>query len=206
MCGDTATLETLLTDGLDVDTNFNYEGSITHIASRCGNEDMIRILLKRYPDMTIQDIWGNTPLHTAVRAEKVQIVKILLEHTTEPISMKNMNQCTPLHLAAHTHNVECVKLLLAHGSKLDEEDIKGLMPLHYATMGKRYYHKEEDPNGDLCSNIRHAVPNEDLIRLLSTDNMSVPSIVCPTSESIKAYIVIQQLRQLYHSARYSSTS
>ncbi len=59
---------------------------------------------------------GSTPLIYAVRANKVNIAKFLIEHGAN-VNAKNVRGQTPLSLAERAGNTEMIQLLKAHGAK-----------------------------------------------------------------------------------------
>ncbi|KRZ25882.1 Leucine-rich repeat serine/threonine-protein kinase 1 [Trichinella pseudospiralis] len=54
----------------------------------------------------------NSPLHIAITANHVDIVKLLLKHFPELVQMSTSGKCLPIHTAARVGNLEMVKLLL----------------------------------------------------------------------------------------------
>jgi ankyrin repeat protein len=55
------------------------------------------------------------PLHSAVAANCLEIVKLLLAEGASP-NIKQQNEITPLHSAAHNANVAIARLLIEHGA------------------------------------------------------------------------------------------
>jgi ankyrin repeat protein len=75
------------------------------------------------------DFFGEMPLYVAASKERVDVVRLLLEHGADPNARDNANR-TPLHWA--TGHVDIVKLLLEHGADPNIQNKDGETPLHDA--------------------------------------------------------------------------
>jgi ankyrin repeat protein len=73
---------------------------------------------------------------SAVRWERIQIVRSLLEHGADPNITDNENS-TPLMWAAYAGNLEMVELLHTHGADLNSRDKTGRTAMQYALDKKR---------------------------------------------------------------------
>lgn len=69
-----------------------------HWAVERGSDTVVEILLKRKVDMSIADVWGNTPLHLAAWRGRTSIARVLLDRRADEDSL-NHDGRTPLHLA-----------------------------------------------------------------------------------------------------------
>lgn len=70
-------------------------------------------------------------LSIAIREEKIEEVKALLEEGADPNGVDHL--CwTPLMMAAESENVEIIKLLLDYGAEINKTDENGQSPLHIA--------------------------------------------------------------------------
>ena len=63
-------------------------------------------------DPNVQDAFGNTPLHEAVKANQNFIVELLLERQVDP-DIQDLDGHTPLHLAVIKNNPTIVEQLVA---------------------------------------------------------------------------------------------
>jgi len=113
-------------------------------------------LLKENPPLATQGIatarfesgiahWiyaGDTPLHAAAAAYRVEIAKMLLAAGANPHAAKNHRRSQPLHYAADGYlessswnpkrQVAMIRLLLDAGADLHAQDKNGATPLHRA--------------------------------------------------------------------------
>lgn len=75
------------------------------------------------------DMMGRSPLHAAVEAGRLEIVRLLLEHNA-PLDPMDKDQRTPLVVAAMLGHDEIVTILLSAGARLDSTPA-----LHAAAKG-----------------------------------------------------------------------
>ena len=79
------------------------------------------------------DTQGDTPLHHAARGGHVVVVDMMERGRALPRA-RNANQRTPLHEAAREGHADCISRLARAGFAVDQADLHGLMPLHYAVI------------------------------------------------------------------------
>lgn len=77
-------------------------------------------------------ILRGTPLHDAVYARNVKLIKTLLSKGGN-IDLLNQDSFTPLHVSVFGKNVEVVMLLLSKGANVEIQDKYGRTPLFIAT-------------------------------------------------------------------------
>lgn len=116
----------------------------------------VKGLLKGAPDLSQRGVtqesyeagivhWvyaGDTALHITAAGYRVEIAKLLLAASADPLAAKNRRASQPLHYAADGHlespawnpkrQVAMIRLLLKAGAKVDAQDKNGATPLHRA--------------------------------------------------------------------------
>ena len=105
--------ELLLAAGADINTkSTDYENSVLNqIASYSfANARLINELIKHGATIETKNKRGQTPLHTAVEAENINVVEVLLKHGANTSVFDNNNE-TPLDIAKRMNFPEIQKLL-----------------------------------------------------------------------------------------------
>ena len=82
------------------------------MATKNEHVEIIELLIKYYPEMTLSDGLGMTALHHAATIGNVQIIDILIEHRAAYMTMTDVHGRTALHHAAMNGQTEAVKYLL----------------------------------------------------------------------------------------------
>ncbi|XP_023265917.1 histone-lysine N-methyltransferase EHMT2-like [Seriola lalandi dorsalis] len=118
-----------------VDVNAQDSGGWTPIiwAAEHKHVDVIRALLNRGADVTINDKELNVCLHWAAYAGNVDIAELVLNAGCSLASV-NMHGDTPLHIAAREGYLECVTLFLSRGADIDIMNREGDTPLTLARV------------------------------------------------------------------------
>ena len=86
-------------------------------------------------------ILGNTSLHYAIKANNVEIVKILIAKGAE-VNVRNSYNMSPLYLAIKNADKEIVENVLNNKAQIDEK-VRGKSMLHYAIKRKTKDNKME---------------------------------------------------------------
>jgi hypothetical protein len=84
-------------------------------ASRIGDIEKVKKLLKEGADVNAKNGYDATPLHLASLHGHVEIVKLLIENGAD-VNAKSSYDVTPLHFAAYYGHIQVVKVLLEHGA------------------------------------------------------------------------------------------
>ena len=101
----------------DANVNAN-NGTLLHIASKCGYVDCVKLLLEggADPNVIVDEL---TPLHHAAHecpyGNRYAIAKLLIQYGAR-INCKDDYGYTPIYLASKDHNVKMMILLLDHGA------------------------------------------------------------------------------------------
>jgi hypothetical protein len=111
----------------------SYNTSWLYIASACGDEETIRLLLKKgaNPNHTLDN--GLTPLFIAAQHDLVDTVKLLLKEGANPNQAQN-DGVTPVFIAAQNGHVKIVELLLEKSANPNQVLKDGLTPLFLAAQ------------------------------------------------------------------------
>eukprot|EP00455_Lapot_gusevi_P051652 TRINITY_DN7758_c0_g1_i2.p1 TRINITY_DN7758_c0_g1~~TRINITY_DN7758_c0_g1_i2.p1 ORF type:complete len:385 (+),score=36.28 TRINITY_DN7758_c0_g1_i2:76-1230(+) len=85
-------------------------------------------------NVEISNQTGLRPLHIAVGAPRLEIVRLLLRAGAN-VNAGDNTGATPLHLAAKKGHFEIAALLLEEGAAVSQADNSGWTALHYASLG-----------------------------------------------------------------------
>ena len=110
--GDTDAIESLLKNGAIVTPQ------TLHIAAHTGEVEALRVLYPAIYDLNARDVEGNTPLMTAVKADRQDMVEALLSMGARP-NVYNQDYRFPLKLAVFNRSESVVKQLLNYGAHPD---------------------------------------------------------------------------------------
>ncbi|XP_055604344.1 putative ankyrin repeat protein RF_0381 [Uranotaenia lowii] len=102
-----------------------------HLAVKMGDEECVREIIKKNPEMNLKDGEGKTPLHYAVNS--IHLTKILMDNKADPYALDDSGQ-TPLHLAVLEGYIHSVKLLFDYGVNPSIENSDGKTALHLAVQ------------------------------------------------------------------------
>ena len=70
----------------------------------------------------------------AVRENKCEFVRILLEQGVNASTIVNREKITPLHIAMQHECTDCIQNLISYGANVYMRDEQGLTPLHYGIV------------------------------------------------------------------------
>ncbi|XP_069036124.1 transient receptor potential channel pyrexia [Lepisosteus oculatus] len=125
-------LESLITDGADVNTADKYGQTALHEISRAWNVNVMKFFLEKGADIHHADSYGVTPLHVAAALDYEEMVELLIERKASLGARTVRDLQTPLHFAAKNDAVGALKILLKHGADISSRDYKQRTPLHLA--------------------------------------------------------------------------
>lgn len=139
-----------------------------HFAAQ-GGDGFIKALLKKEGiDINAKTTTtGQTALHIATIADKLSIVKLLLEHKIS-IECKDNDGKTALHAAAYKGHFDIVKMLLKHDAKIEARAKDGETALHLAagqgkeTVVRYLLEKKADASAKLTHGDKKGLTPRDL--------------------------------------------
>ncbi|CAL5388137.1 unnamed protein product [Camellia sinensis] len=109
-----------------------------HIASKQGDLEILKVLMKALPDLSMTfDQSNTTALHTAAIHGHIEVVNFLLEGKSGLATITKNNGKTALHSSARNGHLEVVKALLRKEPGIALRiDKKGQTSLHMAVKGQ----------------------------------------------------------------------
>ncbi|GKZ72153.1 hypothetical protein AnigIFM50267_008206 [Aspergillus niger] len=130
--GSRSDVERLLESGHDIEArHIPSRRTALLVASHCGNEDVLDLLLQRNARMDATDKSGSTALHLAASRGHCRVLELLLPECLD-IEARNANGQTALWVAAHYGQAEATNLLLACHAKVNARANDQATPLHLA--------------------------------------------------------------------------
>ncbi|KAK3095393.1 hypothetical protein FSP39_014157 [Pinctada imbricata] len=94
-----------------------------------------RILLDAKADINAQNIWGRTPLISAIVNFKTMAAEFLIGENAN-LNIQDESGTTPLMVCASYNNHDLLKKLLLKDANINQVDAKGRTALHFAVVGK----------------------------------------------------------------------
>lgn len=131
--GSVMEVEMLLNNGADVESVHQQSGrTALAVASHCGNERVVQLLLQYRANVNTRDASSLCPLHLAAMRGHYGVVVLLLQDHAR-IEEPGPNEETPLRIAAEKGYAEVAELLLQSRAKVNTRDRRRLRtPLHAA--------------------------------------------------------------------------
>jgi ankyrin repeat protein len=125
-------IEELLDQRVDIESRHDRTNrTALAVASHCGNDDVVAILLQHRANPNAVDITGMTPLHLAATRGHYRAVELLLDEDVQ-VDAVGPQKKTALRLAADNGHLEVVNLLLNRRAKVNARDAYNLTALHSA--------------------------------------------------------------------------
>ncbi|KAL8898684.1 MAG: hypothetical protein Q9207_006575 [Kuettlingeria erythrocarpa] len=133
--GSVMEVEMLLNSGVEVEAVHQQSGrTALAVASHCGNDRVLQLLLQYGADVNTRDASSCVPLHLACMRGHYRVVALLLQEHVG-IDEPGPDDETPLRIAAEKGYLEVCELLLQTRAKVNARDRKRLRtPLHVAAV------------------------------------------------------------------------
>ncbi len=117
------------------------EDSLLHtLIDKNATEEAINFLIEQGIDINLQNKYGVTPLHLAVKKENIALTRSLVNAGANTnVFNRSCYGATPLHIATANGNLEIVKILIEQGnadinSSHKSERFQGPSPIHSAIV------------------------------------------------------------------------
>ncbi|CAD6452024.1 d3f9d0ed-282c-4192-9c77-9b2d3a97da13 [Sclerotinia trifoliorum] len=129
--GQCGALKSLLRNTIDINLrNYQYQ-SLLHRATATNNEEMVRIVLEKKPEVDCRDDNGRTALMAYADLKREKVLQILLHHGAR-INLTHRHGSYELFAAARFGAIEVVRFYLKNEVNPSIANYFGLTPLHAA--------------------------------------------------------------------------
>jgi serine/threonine-protein phosphatase 6 regulatory ankyrin repeat subunit A len=119
---------------IDMEAPDNQERTPLHVASESGNIVLARSLIAKGVNINLLDKNRNAPLHTALKNNKEEIAKLLLDQPDIDVNLRGNDLNTPLHIAIR-ESCSAINWLLKKRADVNLCNKDGDTPLHIAVKG-----------------------------------------------------------------------
>jgi serine/threonine-protein phosphatase 6 regulatory ankyrin repeat subunit B len=127
-------VEFILSCGTDVNAfvrvpeNLHEKCTLLHIASLCGQVEVVSFLLESGADVNIPNSNNDTALHFAARSDSVDIIKLLLDKGMSA-DLTDTTASTPLQLSPACNKLAATMAFVKEGATLNKTNKSNLSPL-----------------------------------------------------------------------------
>ena len=99
--------------------------------------DLCNLLIQSGAELDATNVYGETPLGTAIRTSNLDLVKLLLKHGANPNCGESFGSAPPLHMAiiimaAKEGSADVCNLLIKSGAEIDATDVDGEYTFRYS--------------------------------------------------------------------------
>lgn len=125
-------IERLIEHRADVEAKHEGTGrTALAVASHCGNDGIVSLLLHHRAQVDVKDTTGMAPLHLAASRGHYRVVQYLLEDHAD-VDSRGPDNKTPLRFACDNGHFDCCELLLHYRAKVNARDTHMVTALHAA--------------------------------------------------------------------------
>ena len=107
--------------------------SLLHLAAKCGNKNIVQMLIDNKANINQAENNGVTPLYIAAHNGHKDIAKMLIDNGADINQAKN-NGVTPLWIAAQNGHKDIVNMLIKKGANINQKYNEDITPLYIATQ------------------------------------------------------------------------
>merc|ERR1719195_862238 len=107
-----------------------------HEAAKMGDLKAVQQFLEKGRPLDVQDSKGITPLGYAIGANRIAVVKLLLDNRANPFAVDSSGN-SGLHYAAGYCRKELVEYLIKSGGSVNQTNSQGQTPLAVATQNRQ---------------------------------------------------------------------
>jgi ankyrin repeat protein len=180
-------VERLLEQRMNIEQRHDGSGrTALAVASHCGNDHVVYILLRHGAKVDTSDTSCMTPLHLAASRSHYRVVELLLDYDADVDALGPDNK-TPLRLASDNGHFEVVELLLQCRAKVNARDRYNSTALHavakigddaIASLLLGYGADIETKDGELMTALHHACEGgyDTIIELLLANNANIEAL------------------------------
>ncbi|PIG85153.1 ankyrin repeat protein [Aspergillus arachidicola] len=130
--GSRSDVERLIESCHDIEAcHVNTRRNALLVASHCGNEEIVELLLQRNARLNVTDKSGSTALHLAASRGHCEVLKLLLLEGSDTEALNTRGR-TALWLAAERGQLEAANILIAGLAKVNTRAENQMTPLHTA--------------------------------------------------------------------------
>ena len=132
-CGQIEAVNCLLKHGADPFLRGEHGWSLLHFAAQSGNVIIIETILSKGLDVDSRgETLGLTPLMVAIKSDKLEAAKYLLEKGANESLKTTQREIPILSIASTVGSVAAIEMLLSRGCSIDSRDDGGDTPLMHA--------------------------------------------------------------------------
>ena len=150
--GNRAAVKKLIELGADANTHF-FSSDALCFACESGNSDIVNDLIELGAEKDAVDPLGDLAIHTAIKSNKPDVVRSLINKGCNPLSQTENIQdqkMTPFQLASFMCRPEILQILKKVVPDVDQKSSLNLSPLHLALIAPHFRLTHHDGSVSTC--------------------------------------------------------